>query len=135
MVIDELSVYFDNPATDALGYQHVEGFLRCGRDHAELHFKEKQTVTEYAELLHKSPKTLANLFSKNSQTTPLKIIHERIGLEARRLLIYTDKPIKEIGWELAFAEDAHFSRFFKRVTGYSPTGFRREMNLTNAEAW
>ena len=59
-MIDELSVYFDNPATDAMGYEHVEGFLRCGRDHAELHFKEKDrafrkseptTVTfEYSEI-------------------------------------------------------------------------------------
>ena len=59
-MIDELSVYFDNPARDSMGYHHVEGFLRCGRDHAELHFKERDrafrkseptTVTfDYAEI-------------------------------------------------------------------------------------
>jgi len=48
-VIDELSVYFDNPATDAMGYEHVEGFLRCGRDHAELHFKEKDRAFRKSE--------------------------------------------------------------------------------------
>ncbi|NNE93533.1 MAG: hypothetical protein HKN23_17945 [Verrucomicrobiales bacterium] len=41
MIFDTISVYFENPATDALGYEHVEGKLYCGRDAAELHFKEK----------------------------------------------------------------------------------------------
>ncbi len=36
---DELSVSFENPATDPLGYNHVEGKLYCGRDAVELQFK------------------------------------------------------------------------------------------------
>lgn len=36
---DELSVSFENPATDPLGYDHVEGKLYCGRDAVELQFK------------------------------------------------------------------------------------------------
>ena len=38
---DELSVYFENSATDPLGYDHVEGKLYCGRDKVELQFKQK----------------------------------------------------------------------------------------------
>jgi hypothetical protein len=48
-MVDELSVYFENPATDALGYEHVEGFLRCGRDFAELHFKERNRAFRKTE--------------------------------------------------------------------------------------
>ncbi len=40
-VRDELSVYFENPATDAMGYDHVEGRLFCGREYVELQFKQK----------------------------------------------------------------------------------------------
>jgi|TARA_B100001093_G_C26782655_1_gene995314 hypothetical protein len=40
-VYDELSVSFENPATDAMGYQHIEGKLYCGRDWLESQFKEK----------------------------------------------------------------------------------------------
>lgn len=36
---DELSVPFENPATDPMGYNHVVGKLYCGRDSAELQFK------------------------------------------------------------------------------------------------
>jgi hypothetical protein len=48
-VIDELSVYFDNPARDSMGYQHVEGFLRCGRNLVELHFKERDRAFRKSE--------------------------------------------------------------------------------------
>lgn len=41
MIGEELSVYFENPARDALGYEHVGGCLRFGRDEVELTFDEK----------------------------------------------------------------------------------------------
>ena len=92
----------------------------------ETHFREKHTVAEYAELLFKSPKTLANLFSKMGSKSPLQYIQERILLEARRALTYTDKPIAEIGEELGFNDIQSFSRFFKKQQGLSPSDFRAE---------
>ncbi|UJP65768.1 helix-turn-helix domain-containing protein [Mongoliitalea daihaiensis] len=90
----------------------------------EEHYKEKKSVAEYAELLHKSPKTLSNVFSKVSHTSPLQVIHERIATEAKRLLIYTELPIKSIGYELGYEEYPQFSKFFKKTTGMSPVDFR-----------
>jgi AraC family transcriptional regulator, transcriptional activator of pobA len=81
-------------------------------------------VQDYAALLNKSPKTLANLFAQNQQPSPLAIITNRIALEGRRLLTYTDKTISEIGFELGFEESAHFSRFFKQAVGSTPRDFR-----------
>lgn len=92
----------------------------------ETHFKQKHTVTEYAELLHKSPKTLANIFSKTYQKTPLQYIQDRLVLEARRLLGYTDRPIKEIAYELGFEDIQSFSRFFKKKEGISPSEFKEK---------
>lgn len=90
----------------------------------EQHFRQKHSVSEYADILHKSPKTLSNLFKKNGDTTPLQYIHNRIILEARRLLIYTDKPISDIGYELGFSDIQVFSRFFKKQQSVSPQNFR-----------
>ncbi|MFC0264356.1 helix-turn-helix domain-containing protein [Fontibacter flavus] len=97
----------------------------------EEHFKEKKSVSEYAELLFKSPKTLSNVFSKVSKKSPLQVIHERIATEAKRLLIYTDLPIKSIGYELGYEEYAQFSKFFKKTTGISPAEFR-ESSYSNS---
>ena len=92
----------------------------------ENYFKTKHTVAEYADLLNKSPKTLSNLFSKLSKKSPLQYIQERKMLEARRLLKYTDKSIKEIAFEIGFEEIQTFSRFFKNYEGVSPSDFREK---------
>jgi len=57
----------------------------------ERHFKEKHTLSEYAELLFKAPKTLSNLFKKLGNKTPLKFIQDRKMLEAKRLLSHSEK--------------------------------------------
>jgi AraC-like DNA-binding protein len=90
----------------------------------EQHFKTKHTVKEYADLLFKSPKTLSNLFKKYGDTTPQQFIQNRIMLEARRLLTYTEKSISEIGFELGFSDIQAFSRFFSKQEGSSPQKFR-----------
>lgn len=91
----------------------------------EAHFREKKQVQEYAEILHRSPKTITNLFLSYGLSSPLKIIHERIEAEARRLLIYTNKSAKEIADLLGFEDAASFSRFFKNINGKSITEYRK----------
>ncbi|WP_298549054.1 AraC family transcriptional regulator [uncultured Aquimarina sp.] len=97
----------------------------------EKHFREKHQVAEYAELLFKSPKTLSNLFHKYSDKSPLATINERIVLEAKRLLIYSDKTSEEIAYELGYKEAGHFSKFFKKHAGMNPTEFKNK-KLTNS---
>ncbi|MCK0189184.1 helix-turn-helix domain-containing protein [Arenibacter sp. F20364] len=95
----------------------------------EQHFRTKHSVADYAELLFKSPKTISNIFSKMDSKSPLKYIHERIMLEARRTLYYTDKSVKEIAYELGFEDIQAFSRFFKKQEGVSPTEYKGKRDL------
>lgn len=88
-------------------------------------FKEKKQVQDYADLLHRSPKTLSNLFSFYKLPSPLHIIHERLETEAKRLLLYTPKNVKEIADILGFEDTAAFSRFFKNATGESISDYRK----------
>ncbi len=95
----------------------------------ENNYKKLHQVQEYADLMNKSPKTLSNLFALHQQPSPLQIISDRVALEARRLLIYTDKSGSEIAYELGFEEPAHFSRFFKKSVGQSPSDFKASHKL------
>lgn len=91
----------------------------------EIHFRRRHDVKFYAAELNKSPKTLSNLFGILHQPAPSRIIQERIILEAKRYMHYTDKTAKEIAYELGFESPAHFSRFFKSRTGHNIMQFKK----------
>ena len=95
------------------------------------HFREKKQVQDYADMLHKSPKTLSNIFSTCKLPLPLRVIHERVEAEAKRLLLYSNKSAKEIADILGFEDQASFSRFFKNMTGQSAVQFRNTQEGKN----
>jgi AraC family transcriptional regulator, transcriptional activator of pobA len=92
----------------------------------ELHFRKEHTVAAYAAMLNKSPKTLSNYFLQRGTESPLHIVQERIMLEGRRLLRYSDKSVKEIAYEIGYEDVQAFSRAFRQKEGTSPSEFREE---------
>lgn len=93
----------------------------------ETHFKVKHAVSDYAELLYVSPKTLHKKIKKLTGRPVSEIIQDRIILEAKREIFHSNKTIKEIGYDLGFDDPAYFSRFFQKYTDESPTEFRQKM--------
>lgn len=92
----------------------------------EGNFRKEHEVRFYARALNKAPKTLANLFAIFNYPSPLRLIQNRIILEAKRHLHYTDLSAKEIAFYLGFASPAHFSRFFKQHSGENTSLFRQK---------
>lgn len=111
-----------------LGNDHIDT-IRKFNFLVDLHYKTKRKVSDYAEMLYRSPKTLSNLFSIYNQKSPQQIILERIALEAKRLINFTDKQNQEIAFELGFNDPAHFSRFFKKMTQMTPSEYRENLLL------
>ena len=92
----------------------------------ELNFKKLHSVSDYANRLGVSPKSITKHFQKLGRKTPSDFIKNRILLEAKRLLIYTDKTVKEIAFELGFNDPAYFTRFFTKATQKSPLQFKKD---------
>jgi len=97
----------------------------------EIHYKEKHTVADYADLLHLAPKTISHKFKKLGLSQPNDIIKDRIILEAKRLIIHTNKTSKEIAYQLGYEDPAYFNRLFTQKTGDSPVSFRKKFSGTN----
>lgn len=92
----------------------------------EQNFRTLHAVTDYANRLGVSPKSITKHFQKLGATTPSQFIKNRILLEAKRLLIYTEKNVKEIAFELGFNDPAYFTRFFTKAIEKSPLQFKKE---------
>ncbi len=128
MLLKRLLIKSARLARNTISHTKIDGqkmdIIRQYHGLVEMHFREKHKVADYADIMFKSPKTLANIFSQFNDKTPLQIINERIILEAKRLLLNTDLTNKEISRELNFDSPSHFSRFFKNNTQKSPSDFK-----------
>jgi AraC family transcriptional activator of pobA len=88
------------------------------------HFTKVRSVKEYADRIHISEKRLSKATAKILGKSPKEIINDRVLLEAKRLLVHTSQSIKEIGFQLGFAEPTNFIKYFKQQTGTTPSEFR-----------
>ncbi|MEY3443232.1 MAG: hypothetical protein RLZZ519_1513 [Bacteroidota bacterium] len=93
----------------------------------DLHFKTEQTVAFYLDRLTVPEKKLAALAQKFRGLSPLQIIHQRILLEAKRMLATGNQPHKEIAYELGFDSPASFSAFIKKKTGLTASEIQAEV--------
>lgn len=91
----------------------------------EIHYKEKHSVADYADLLNVAPKTLTHRFKRLNLSQPNEIIKDRIILEAKRLLIYTSLTAKEIAYQLGYEDPAYFNRTFVQKVGSTTSDFRK----------
>lgn len=93
-------------------------------------FLELREVGDYASLLNISAGHLSEVVKIQSGKPAIKHIHERLVLEARRLLFHTNSSLKEIAFELSFSDASYFNRFFKRETGITPVEYRTTIRKT-----
>ncbi|MEM9932013.1 MAG: helix-turn-helix transcriptional regulator [Bacteroidota bacterium] len=102
--------------------------IRSFKALVESHFQEWHKVHEYAGHLGITPNYLKDLVKSTLNASAKQYIQNRILLEAKRKVHFTDMNAKEIGFSLGFHDPAHFSKFFKQGTGMSLTAFKEEIN-------
>lgn len=90
----------------------------------EQYYRSNSEVRFYADHLNVASGYLAQVTRRTRGLSPKAIIDERIIIEAERLLHTTDHTIQEIAYMLGFNNQAHFSKYFKKLKGISPKQFR-----------
>ncbi len=127
----QLFLIFCNNTTDLNSQQLDEEnagvcILRDFKNLVETKYMEWHKVGHYASEIHITPKHLSQTVKNITGKSAKEIIQDRLLLEAKRLLLHTDLSIKEVGYRIGFEEPLHFSGFFKKKAGESPTNFRQE---------
>ena len=102
------------------------------KNYIEIHYKTKHSASDYADLLNISSKALAKITKTYFNKTLTELISERIIIEAKRELYLTNKAIKEIAYELGYADEHYFSRFFKNNVDISPQLYRDTVGFGRA---
>lgn len=106
---------------------HFERPTRCQfSNDVEQFFKRERSVEFYCRRLHMSDKVLKKTIKESIGKTPKQYIDDRVILEAKRMLSYSDVSAKEIAYELGFSDDSNFYKFFLKHTGLTPLAFRKK---------
>lgn len=93
----------------------------------DAHYKQEKLVAFYADRLNISANYLNILSKRHFHVSATALIHERLILEAKRILLTTERPIKAIAFDLGFYDVAYFSKFFKNQTRITPRAFREQL--------
>jgi AraC family transcriptional regulator, transcriptional activator of pobA len=96
------------------------------RRFVEENFHEQRLLDFYAAKLAMTPDHLNKHAKRTIGVTAGNLIRQRVLIEAKRQLVFSDQPIHEIAHDLAFSDSSHFTRFFRKHTGTTPQQFREK---------
>lgn len=119
------SQYLQQPkATDRSSQSGI--VTRNFREILERNYISAKRPAAYAQMLHISTSYLNECVKSTSGHSVSHHIQERIVLEAKRLLHYSDLSVKEIAAALGYDDYAYFSRLFTKVTNMTALAFRNK---------
>jgi hypothetical protein len=80
-------------------------------------------INRFGEILNSQFNILHNV---SGLKNPSDIIKEKLLLEIKRMIIYTNKSMRDICFEIGFYDPAYFSRFFKKHVGVTAQNYRKQ---------
>jgi AraC-like DNA-binding protein len=89
------------------------------------HCREQHQISYYAERMCLTERYLGTIIRQTSGTTAKDWIDRALVTQAKVLLRHSDKSVLQISEELNFPNPAFFSKYFKRLTGTTPLGYKQ----------
>ena len=111
----------DDVAQGSRRSMYVHDFMRL----VHLNYMRHRTVSYYAEQLYISPKYLTQLIKDATGRTATEWINEFVIIEAKNLLRYSGKNVQQVAYALNFNNQSLFGKYFKHLTGMSPTEYQK----------
>ncbi len=92
-------------------------------------FRSERSVAFYADKLCVTPKHLSAVAKDITGHTASELIDHYVLMEAKIMLAETALTIQEISNKLNFANQSFFGKYFKHLSGYSPSTFRKMASI------
>jgi hydroxymethylpyrimidine/phosphomethylpyrimidine kinase len=99
-------------------------------DQVDQHLLRRSDVQYYADLLNVSSRYLAQVTRRVANHSPKAIIDNRMAEYIRLQLNNTQQTVQQIAFTCGFSSQAHLSRFFRKMTGTSPSEYRANIKST-----
>lgn len=94
----------------------------------EEQYCQTKRVTDYARIMGISAKRLNAICKKEAGMTAQRVLHERLIVEAKRMLLFSDESIKEIAYKLGFSSPSAFNKFIYSKMNRTPTELKDSLS-------
>jgi AraC-like DNA-binding protein len=91
----------------------------------EQEFKTSKRVSYYARMLSVTPSHLNEIIKQTTGRSAGSHIRQRVVLEAVHQARLRGASLKEVAYDLGFTDNAHFSKFFKKIAGANFSDIKR----------
>lgn len=99
--------------------------VRKVASHVETNLGKPIRSSELATAVRLTPCHFSRVFRTSFGESPLQYVTKCRLERAKQLMLSTDSPLSQIAFDCGFADQAHFSRLFRREEGDSPRAWRR----------
>ena len=93
--------------------------------HIEEHLPDEISLSSLAQLVQLSPYHFSRAFKQSFGMPPHRYLTSRRIERAKTLLAERNLSVTEIGLDVGFSETSSFTAAFRKVTGETPTDYRR----------
>lgn len=94
-------------------------------DYVDERFTGDIKLKELADIAHMNPTYFSTFFKKYNGLSPIDYIIRKRVTRAIDYLLATDKTVIEISGLCGFNNSANFNKMFKKITGETPSGYRK----------
>lgn len=107
----------------------VADFQQCLVDYYNQPVTQLPNVHYFADRLGMTANYLGDIIKHFTQKSALENIHEYVIRKAKEVLEKSSEMnTAEVAYQLGFEYPNYFSKFFKRIVGYSPKEYRLQLN-------
>jgi len=99
-------------------------------EYIDRNYCDTLTLQMLADTCHGSPYHLHRTFKRVKGMTPTQYIQQKRVDKAKQLLFFSHLTISEVGIDVGLPNTSYFTTLFKKITGYTPTGYRQVQNQT-----
>ena len=139
--IDEMCLFLTesvNQLMDSIfqysAVRHAHALHLC-MQYIEVHYFEKITLNQLAEMVYLSPSYLSRVFAQETGTAFNDYLNSVRINKAKSLLKHNDLRIADVANAVGFDDQSYFTKVFCRITGMTPMKYRRQIVSESSQMW
>ena len=109
---------------------HGDRLIASAQDWLKENSHESDAIEKAATLSGLAARTFHRRFSHATGYSPIHYVQHLRVEKAKQALELGAAPVEEISWQVGYEDPASFRRLFKRLTGMTPSAYRRKFKIS-----